>query len=217
MKTVIFDFDYTLGDSSQGIVLSVSYALSRLGYGACSGERIKRTIGLSMKDTLRELTGDEDPEKVLLFSRYFREKADQVMLDNTVLYDGVVDALAGLKERGFKTAVVTTKYHYRIDQILKKFGAEELIDGIVGAEDVKIEKPDPEGLLRVIRDFGAQKEDVIYVGDSLVDAKTAENGGVSFIAVLTGKTEEAEFRERGCLNICGDVPQACRLIAGTGI
>ncbi len=212
MNTVIFDFDYTLGDSSQGIVLSISYALSRLGYGACSGERIKRTIGFSMKDTLRALTGDEDPEKVRLFSRYFREKADEVMLDNTVLYAGVREALAGLKQKGFKTAIVTTKYHYRIDQILKKFGAEELVDAIVGAEDVKIEKPDPEGLLRVIRDFGARKEDVIYVGDSLVDAKTAENAGVSFIAVLSGTTSEAEFRERGCLQVCGGIAEVCRRI-----
>lgn len=217
MKTVIFDFDYTLGDSSQGIVLSISYALSRLGYEVPGTERIKRTIGMSLKDTYIALTGDEDPEKVRLFSQYFKEKADEVMLDNTVLYEGVADALAGLKQRGFKTAIVTTKYHYRIDQILKKFGAEELVDGIIGAEDVEIEKPDPEGLLRIIRDFGAKKEDVIYVGDSLVDAKTAENAGVAFIAVLSGTTAEAEFRERGCLNVCGDVPQACRLIAGTGI
>ncbi len=52
------------------------------------------------------------------------------------------------------------------------------VDIIVGADDVKTEKPNPEGLLSVIEDLGAMKEEVLYVGDSLVDAKTAENAKV---------------------------------------
>ena len=193
MNIVVFDFDYTLGDSTGGIVQSINYALDRLGHTANDTDAIKKTIGLSLKKAYVELTGNGDPERAEQFANYFKEKADEVMLENTVLYPGVVQMLSKLKENGYKTAIVTTKFRYRIEQILNKYNAGHLINVIVGAEDVKVEKPDPEGLLWVIKSFGAEKADVLYVGDSVVDAKTAERAGAAFAAVLTGTTSRKEF------------------------
>ena len=150
---------------------------------------------MSLGDTYAALTGSHDSEKSLLFSKYFKEKADQVMVENTVLYDGVKETLESLRAGGMKIGIVTTKFHYRIEQILSKFGALELVDLIVGAEDVKLEKPDPEGLLWAIEHIGACKENILYVGDSLVDAKTAQNAKVRFAAVLTGTTTREEFEK----------------------
>lgn len=116
------------------------------------------------------------------------------MVANTELYAGVKSVLQKLKAKGYMIAIVTTKFHYRIEQILNKFDANELVDIIVGADDVKTEKPNPEGLLSVIEDLGAMKEEVLYVGDSLVDAKTAENAKVKFVAVLTGTTGKDDFK-----------------------
>ena len=56
---------------------------------------------------------------------------------------------------------MTTKFRYRIEAILKKFKAEHLVDCIVGAEDVKIEKPNPEGLLRMIDSFHLTKDEAL--------------------------------------------------------
>ena len=61
-KAVIFDFDYTLGDSTNGIVLSINHALEKLGFQVQDTKSIQRTIGLSLKDTLFELTGIQDEE-----------------------------------------------------------------------------------------------------------------------------------------------------------
>lgn len=187
-KAVIFDFDYTLGDSTNGIVLSANYALTELGYMEKTVPEIKRTIGLSLKDTFRELTGCLDDNAAERFTKLFREKADRVMTENTSLYGGAEDMLSELKQRGIRTGIVTTKFHYRIEAILRKFSAEDLIDVIVGGEDVTREKPDSEGLLKAIETLGADKREVLYVGDSLVDAKTAQSAGVDFAAVLTGTT-----------------------------
>ena len=71
----------------------------------------------------------------------------------------------------------------------------DAIDMIVGAEDVKIEKPNPEGLLWAIEHLGVEKRKVLYVGDSLVDAQTAERAGVDFAGVLTGTTKKEAFTE----------------------
>lgn len=194
LKAIIFDFDYTLGDSTNGIVLSVNYALEKLGFGARDKEEIKKTIGLSLKDTFPVLTKENNGEKAEKFSKYFREKADLVMVENTELYGDVKEVLQKLKREGYKIGIVTTKFHYRIEQILNKFNALDLVDLIVGAEDVKIEKPDPEGLLWAAENLQLEKEDILYVGDSLVDAKTAENAQINFAGVLTGTTSADEFK-----------------------
>lgn len=71
----------------------------------------------------------------------------------------------------------------------------KLIDIIVGAEDVKIEKPNPEGLRCIIERLNLEKDNVLYVGDNLVDAQTAQNAGVDFIGVLTGTTDRQDFEK----------------------
>lgn len=194
-KGIIFDFDYTLGDATEGIVLSVNYALEQLGYRAKKIEEIKKTIGLSLKETYMALTGQADSDAAEQFSAFFREKADEVMVAHTALYEGTVDALRKLKENGFWIGIVTTKFHYRIDQILEKFHVTDLVDFIVGAEDVQEEKPNPEGLLLMLKQMHLEKEQALYVGDSFVDAQTAERGGVDFVGVLTGTTTRQDFEK----------------------
>lgn len=205
LKAIIFDFDYTLGDATNGIALSINYALEQLGYTTRNVADIKKTIGLSLKETYTALTSKENQDEAEQFAKLFKQKADQVMVANTELYPGVKAVLQNLREKGYKTAIVTTKFHYRIEQILSKFDATELIDMIVGAEDVKIEKPNPEGLLWAIEHLGLEKDEVLYVGDSLVDAKTAENAQVDFAAVLTGTTTRREFERHANVFIGTDL------------
>lgn len=212
MKAVIFDFDYTLGDSSRGIELSINYALKNMGYSVKGTEDIKRTIGLSLKETFFVLTSNDNLEDVKQFSKLFKEKADMVMVENTVLYPSVKDVLKKLRLMGYKISIVTTKFHYRIEQILKKFDAVDLIDVIVGAEDVKVEKPNPEGLLFAINQLKTNKQDVLYVGDSIVDAKTAENAGVNFAAVLTGTTDICQLKKHSNVYIGENISDICDYI-----
>lgn len=177
-KAFIFDFDYTLGDSTNGIFASVNYALKELGYPEKNIEEVKRTIGLTLKQTYKTLTKKQDEGEAQKFADLFKKKADEVILPNTTLYPDVMDVLQKLKNQGGKIGIVTTKYHYRIDAILEKYSAGSLVDIIVGGDDVKVEKPDPEGLLLAIRRLQLEKNQVLYIGDSLVDARTATNAGV---------------------------------------
>ena len=101
--------------------------------------------------------------------------------------------LKKLRDNKILLGIVTTKYHYRIEQILEKNNAMNVIDVIIGGDDVKNEKPDPEGLLTAIQKLNVSKNQVLYVGDSIVDAKTAQSAGVDFVAVLTGTTKRGVF------------------------
>lgn len=68
LKVIIFDFDYTLGDSTNGIALSINYALEQLGYPTRNKDDIKKTIGLSLKETYKTLTSNDNPEEAEQFA-----------------------------------------------------------------------------------------------------------------------------------------------------
>ena len=193
IKAILFDFDYTLGNSEEGIILSSNYALVTMGHPEASREAICRTIGLTLPHTYTVLTGDDNPDRAQEFMRLFMQRADDVMTANSRLYDGVLDMLRAIKSRGIAIGIVTTKYAYRIDAIFEKYRARDLLDIVVGADSVKAKKPDPEGVLYAMSTLKVQKDEVLYVGDSIVDAKTAASAGIPFCAVLTGTTAALDF------------------------
>lgn len=206
MKAVLFDFDYTLGDSTNGIVESVNYALEKMAYQKRETTEICKTIGLSLRETYKTLTEDEKEAHAEKFAALFKEKADLVMVANTTLYDGVTDMLDRLRKMGYRTGIVTTKYHDRIEQILRQYEVQDKIDVIVGGDDVRRQKPDPEGILYAARALGVCADEILYVGDSLTDARAAESAKVGFAAVLTGTTCMEEFAPfpHVCIASCVD-------------
>ena len=127
------------------------------------------------------------------------------MVQNSRLYPGVLALLGRLKQQGIRIGIVTTKFHYRIDAILEKCQGAAYIDSIVGGEDVSSPKPDPEGVLSLLGLWGLKGEEVLYVGDSVVDAKTAQAAGVAFAGVTTGTTAEEELRKYPCVGVYHDL------------
>lgn len=101
--------------------------------------------------------------------------------------------MQALKESGCKTAIVSTKNKNRIDDFLQITKTNHLVDKVIGIYEVKKAKPDPEGLYLAMETLGADKKDVLYVGDSIIDAQTAMNAGVDFCGVTTGVTTASEL------------------------
>ena len=212
VKAVIFDFDYTLGDSTLGIIQSVNHGLTSMGHSAASDEQIRRTIGLSLSDTYKVLTRDENAENSRQFATFFKEKADKVMVANTELFPDVAKTLQVLHNRKIRNGILTTKYHFRIDQILEKCGVTDLFDETIGGDDVAEPKPAPEGMFRILARMRINKADVLYVGDSLVDAKTAMQAGVDFVAVTTGTTSAEDFDQYPNVAVINNISELLDLI-----
>lgn len=211
-KSVIFDFDYTLGDSTEGIIKSSEYALEKLSEQKKSRKEIINTIGLSLEETYRVLTGNQSSDRALLFKKFFIEKADKVMVDSTYLYEDTVYVLENLKKEGFKTSIVTTKLNSRIQSILKKFDISHLVDEIVGVENIKNVKPHPEGLLLCCKRLNMISEESIYIGDSFVDALAAQAAEIDFIGVLTGTTGKEKFCEYKNVCICNNIKEVYNFV-----
>ena len=192
-RSVLFDFDYTLADSSPGVVECVNHVLGRMGLGAADPQKIRRGIGLSLPDTFVRLAGQADPGRSREFVRLFTARADEVMADMTSVFPYVPDALRRLRNAGFGLGIVSTKYRYRIEDVLGRNGLTGAVDVIIGGEDVADHKPDPAGLRAAIGRLGNAAAEVLYAGDSLVDAEAAQRCGVDFAAVLSGTSAREDF------------------------
>ena len=192
-KAVIFDFDYTLADSSRAVIECANTGLRGLGLPPASSDAICRTIGLSLPETLVRLAGEKQRPLADEFRRFWRQRSDKIMVDWTVLLPGAREAVRALRKKGVQTGIVSTKYRSRIEAVLQREKLSDAFEVIVGGEDVSAHKPDPEGLLRAIDALGAAPKKTLYVGDSVTDAQTAERANVSFAAVLSGVTRREEF------------------------
>jgi phosphoglycolate phosphatase len=191
---LLFDFDYTLADSSAGIIECVNYALQEMGFKKAGRKEICKLIGLTLDDTFIKLTDLQQEDRIGEFKALFKERADEVMTDLTFLFDSVVDTIRTLKADGHLIGIVSTKFRYRIEAILQRDGILELVDVIIGGEDVKNHKPDPEGVFQAVDKFNIPLPQCIFIGDSITDAKTAKNAGIAFIASLTGATTKKDFK-----------------------
>jgi phosphoglycolate phosphatase len=210
---VIFDFDYTLADSSRGAIECINFAFERMELSPSSPEAACRTIGLSLNDTLLSLAGENVAHRCAEFSKLFVQRADEVMVDLTVLYPSVRPATTTLSERGLKLGIVSTKFRYRIEEILRRESLLQDFQVVIGGEDVKQRKPHPEGLLKAMETLQCSPDSVVYVGDSVTDAELAKRATVPFIAVLSGVTPLEDFQHYNPMHILETLTDLPRILS----
>lgn len=193
--TYLFDFDYTLVDSSRGIVTCFRNVLNRHGYTKPTDDDIKRTIGKTLEESFSILTGVTDEQQLAGFKQEYTKEADTHMTVNTVLFLEAKSLLAALKDAEARIGIISTKYRFRIKELLDLHFPENFMDIIIGGEDVKAHKPSPEGLLLAIKQLHVTKAETLYIGDSTVDAQTAQAAGVDFAGVTHGMTTAEELQQ----------------------
>lgn len=194
-KFCIFDFDLTLVDSSKAILTCYKHTLAKFGLPIPDDKTIYKTIGKTLADSLKILSGINDDDKLEQMRLEYVRKADEVMARDTEFYDDTLAMLQILQCAGVKVGIVSSKFRYRIVETFRHHTSSFPIDLIIGGDDVKEAKPDPQGLELIISKFNACKADVLYIGDSYIDAQTAQNAGVDFAAVTTGSTTAEEFEK----------------------
>jgi phosphoglycolate phosphatase len=212
IRAIIFDFDFTLADSSKGVEECVSYGFNMLDLPIPSKQEIFKTIGLSLKETFITLAGIQNKNKAEAFSHYFIQKADEVMADLTVIFDDVPNVIHLLKDNGILIGIVSTKFRYRIESILARENLLEYFDVIIGAEDVMNHKPNPESLLLALNKLNLSRSNVLYIGDSLTDAEAAKSAGISFGPVLSGMASKESFRNYQTLAILNNISDLLKLL-----
>ena len=183
--TVIFDLDGTLLNSLGDIHAGFNYAMKSCGYKECSMEEVKAYVGNGIKKAFERAIPEcreELTEKlVLAFKSYYINHLNEL----TTPYDGIMDMLKELKEKHYSMAIVSNKYDDAVKELCKNYFPDYI--SVAVGESAKIKrKPSIDGIIIALGQLGKGLENVIYVGDSEVDIKTAENAGVPCISALWG-------------------------------
>lgn len=192
-RAFLFDFDYTLVDSHIGIVTCYRNVLEHHGFMDVDDEAIQRTIGKTLEESFSILTGETDAAILASWRNEYKQQADIYMTPNTFLFPDTVSVLNKLKSMGYQLGIISTKYRFRFMDMMNRHFPANFFDVLVGNEDIVHAKPHPEGVVLAMQKLKLYPDEVIYVGDSVVDGETARNAGVAFAAVTTGMTQADEF------------------------
>jgi phosphoglycolate phosphatase len=185
VRALIFDLDGTLVDSKLDLALAVDATLKHMGRPCLPHETIAGYVGRGASALIRSVLGEDvATEEVETGLAYFLSYYRAHMLDNTITYPGVREALASLAK--YPMAVLTNKPVRFSKAILEGLNLLPFFRYVYGGNSFETKKPDPEGVNILLRDLRIAASEAMVVGDSDVDVRTARNAGAWACGVTYG-------------------------------
>ena len=201
MRTVIFDLDGTLADTSGDLLAAGNACFREMGHGDLLDQVRDASVALyGGKALLRcglERVGALDETVVERFYPVFLDHYRRAIDTHTFLFPGAMAAVREMKVRGLGLGVCTNKPEGLADILLRRLGVREDFASLIGADTLSVRKPHPEPLREAARRAGGDPARTVLVGDSDTDSNTAKAAGVPFILVGFGPSES-----------CGAVPDS---------
>ena len=190
MRTVIFDLDGTLADTSADLIEGANACFREMGAGdlldpvadaltAFHGGRAMLRLGLSRLGQ----TGEEAVERWFpMFLKAYEDGIDR----ETRLYPGAVEAVEALRAAGFATGICTNKPAGLAELLMRRLGVRDLFASLVGADTLPVRKPDPAPYYLSVREAGGLSDRSVLIGDTETDRLTAKAAGVPSVLVTFG-------------------------------
>lgn len=191
-KLILFDFDGTVVDNSEGIYNCIRYALDKKGLPPLREETLRKFIGPSLFDSFMWHCTDDKAVADELVALY-RERYAPVGSTELIVFDGIRQLLEKLREEGYKTAVCSSKPYSFVTKIAKEQNLYDLFDGFF-CPGFSSHVSDKSGLaLEAVAYFGVKKEETLLIGDTRFDVEAADGAGIDCIGVLYGFSEDGEM------------------------
>lgn len=198
MRTVVFDLDGTLADTSADLLASANACFEGLGHGALLGPgdaltafhggRAMLRLGFSRLQTAwsEEDVSREYPKLLA----HYAEGLDR----ETQLYPGAVAAVEALRRAGYATAICTNKPEGLAVELVRRLGITDLFGALVGADTFPVRKPDPLPYRAAVERVGGAMGRSLLIGDTQTDRDTARAAGVPIVLVTFGPEGEGVSR-----------------------
>jgi len=220
MRTVIFDLDGTLADTSGDLLAAANVCFQKMGLGdvlshpedagvALRGGRMMLTHGLKRVEQYEAAVVDEFYPILL---EAYRGAIDL----HTVLYPGALEAVEDLKTAGYGVGICTNKPEGLAEQLMQSLGVRDAFASLIGADTLSVRKPDPEPLFEAARRAGGDPAKTILIGDSDTDRNTSAAAGVPSVLVTFGPSGEdmAALKPEGLLHRFEDLPDMVAQLIG---
>jgi phosphoglycolate phosphatase len=196
MKTVVFDLDGTLADTSGDLIAAANACFRDMDGGALvrgdllsvatdAGTALRGGRAMLRLGMARLGRAADDP----LIDRHYQSLLTHYARDidtHTRLYDGAMDAVDVLKTRGYRVAICTNKPEGLARDLLTRLKVLDMFHAMLGADSLPVRKPDPEHLRETVRRAGGDPAQSLLVGDSDTDHNTARAAGVPSVLVTFG-------------------------------
>jgi len=198
VRAVAFDLDGTLIDSRHDLASAVNLARSDLGFEPLAIDSIVAMIGEGARNLVRKaLGGAPEPDLLEAALARFLVHYDTECTRCTRAFPGIDAMLSGLERLAphVRLAIVTNKPEAFSRKIVDALGWRGRFDPLVGGDTLGVRKPDPAGLREVARRHDLTPDEILFVGDSGIDAATAAAAGARFVFVEWGFAREEERRE----------------------
>lgn len=204
-QVLIFDFDYTLFDTSAGVVECMQRAFAAFDLDAPADAAIRATIGLPLVGAIASLGDALSEIEVGGIEQRFLQFSDLYMVERTVPIAPVPSLIPELVDAGFALALFTGKYRARVVRTLQNHNLLGCFDVLVCGDEVR-GKPNPEGIARIREKWkGYPPESFVMIGDHFLDILAARNSGIDCIAVCSGRTSEQVLSSHSPLAVIPDL------------
>lgn len=192
-RTILFDLDGTLLDTIEDLTSSVNHVMRTFGEPEHSREAVRKMVGNGVRKLMERAIPDGTAcpsfeEQVALQKEYYLSHSREA----TKPFDGIIPLLQECRNRGIMTGVVSNKDHPAVRELCYFF-FKDLITESVGNGEGRRVKPYPDGCYEAMMRLMADKASTLYVGDSEVDAQTAENAGLDCVLVSWGFREKEQL------------------------
>lgn len=196
-QLAIFDLDGTILDTLEDLTISLNVALEQSGYPKRSIEEVRCFVGNGIRKLMERGVPEGTPvSEIDRVHERFTVHYQAHCADHTKPYTGIPELLHALRETGIRTAVVSNKADYAVQELCEQY-FPGLFDVVVGERTGIARKPAPDSVQEVLRRIGISKEHAVYIGDSDVDVATAKNAQMEELAVTWGFRSEAFLLEHG--------------------
>ena len=195
IKLIIFDLDGTLIDTLSDIEHIFNYVLIQNGYEKRSKSFYKNNIGNGFENLLRNCLPDYFKGDFDFLANSVRERYESHLNTKTIVFDGITTVLEHLKNNQVKIAVISNKLHsLAVRSVETYFNSYQM--KVIGAEGGFPRKPSPDSTFHMLQYFNCHSSDALFIGDSIVDIKTAQSANISSVGVLWGNGTEEDFKKQ---------------------
>jgi phosphoglycolate phosphatase len=191
-KLIIFDLDGTLIDTLKDIEHIFNYVLIKNGFDKKSENFYRENIGNGLEHLLRKCLPDNFMGDFDSLSKSVRDRYESQLNTKTKIYDGIIPILKYIKKNNINMAVISNKLHsLAVRSVETYFNSYRM--KVIGAEGGFPRKPSPDSTLHMLQNFNCSASDTLFIGDSIVDIKTAQNASIRSVGVLWGNGTEEDF------------------------
>ncbi|MBQ9991490.1 MAG: HAD-IA family hydrolase [Lachnospiraceae bacterium] len=196
-KLIIFDLDGTILDTLEDLHGSINHALSLSSFPHRSLEEVRSFVGNGIRKLVERSVPDSSSDDQL--EQVYRDFISHYRLhcaDHTRPYEGILEVICDIRQKGCQTAVVSNKADTEAKKLCQDY-FPGLFDFVLGQRKEIPPKPDPAPINLVLNKLGISKEKALYIGDSEVDIATAVNTGIDAFYVDWGFRTASQLKAQG--------------------